>query len=67
MTGDRIKILHLVESGWPGGVNSFVLELLRSLDLSRFPTAVCSFSGDGPVLEQMQHLEIGRASCRERV
>jgi glycosyltransferase involved in cell wall biosynthesis len=56
MTGGRIKILHLVESGWPGGVNRFVLELLRSLDLSRFPIGVCSFSSDGPVLDEMKHL-----------
>jgi glycosyltransferase involved in cell wall biosynthesis len=53
---DRIKILHLVESGWPGGVNSFVLALLRSIDLSRFSIGVCSFSSAGPVLEEMKHL-----------
>jgi glycosyltransferase involved in cell wall biosynthesis len=56
MTGERIKVLHLVESGWPGGVNSFVLELLRSIDLSRFPIGICSFSSAGPVLDAMREL-----------
>lgn len=56
MTSERINVLHLVDSGWPGGVNSVVLELLRSIDRSRFHIGVCSFSGEGPLLEEMSRL-----------
>ncbi len=56
MTDNRVRVLHLVDSGWPGGPNTFVLELLRSIDRSRFQTGVCSISSEGPVLEEMSHL-----------
>lgn len=56
MTSDRINVLHLVDSGWPGGINSFLLELLRSIDRSRFQIGVCSFSSEGPLLEEMTRL-----------
>lgn len=56
MTSDRINVLHLVDSGWPGGINSFVIELLRSIDRSRFHIGVCSFSTEGPLLEEMSRL-----------
>jgi glycosyltransferase involved in cell wall biosynthesis len=56
MTGEPIKVLHLVESGWPSGVNTFVLELLRSIDRSRFPIGICSFSSAGPALDEMREL-----------
>jgi glycosyltransferase involved in cell wall biosynthesis len=56
MTSDRINVLHLVDSGWPGGINSFVLELLRSIDRSRFKIGICSFSSNGPLLEEMSRL-----------
>jgi glycosyltransferase involved in cell wall biosynthesis len=54
MTKDHIKVLHLVDSGLPGGNNTFVLELLRAIDRSRFRMGVCSWEGDGPVLDQMR-------------
>ena len=54
MTDGRLGILQLVDSGLPSGVNSFVLNLLRSIDHDRFRVGVCSFSGEGPLLGEMR-------------
>lgn len=59
-----IRILHLADSGWPGGPNTFILELLRSIDRSRFQIDVCSFSDEGPLLAEMGRLGAGVFTTR---
>src|SRR5579871_3184134 len=49
-----IKVLHLVDSGLPSGVNTYVLQLLRAIDRSRFQLDVCAFSAEGPLLDEMR-------------
>lgn len=53
-----IRVLHLIGSGGHGGVNSFVLQLLKGIDRSRFSLGVCSFGGEGVVLDEMRGLGI---------
>lgn len=56
MNNRRISVLHLIDSGWPSGINTFVLELLNSINHSRFKVGVCSFSDEGPLLQEMRNL-----------
>jgi glycosyltransferase involved in cell wall biosynthesis len=52
----NINILHLVGSGEPGGINSFILQLMRRIDRSRFKLDVCTFGAEGAAFDEMRRL-----------
>jgi glycosyltransferase involved in cell wall biosynthesis len=54
-----VRVLHLLGSGQPGGVESFVLQLVRDIPRSEAKIAVCIIGPDGPVAEAIRD-----AGCR---
>jgi glycosyltransferase involved in cell wall biosynthesis len=56
MSTRRINVLHLVINGGPDGIKTFLLQLLRAIDRSRFNIGVCSFRNEGPGLDEMRQL-----------
>lgn len=58
MASQAIKVLHLVGSGAYGGDNSCVIQLLSTVDRSRFVLDVLSFGGDGPAFEEMRRMGV---------
>src|SRR5690606_11793700 len=49
----KIKVLHAIRQGEVGGGETHVLDLVRTLDESRYESYVLSFS-DGPMVKKLQ-------------
>lgn len=56
--GRPIRVVQLIGSSGHGGVNSFVLQLLKNVDRAHFRLAVCSFGGEGVALNEMRGLGV---------
>jgi len=51
---DRIRVLHLLGTARAGGVETFVLELARHIDRSRFDLSVCIIGSHGPMVDELR-------------
>jgi glycosyltransferase involved in cell wall biosynthesis len=54
MSGARIRVLHVLGTAKPGGVETFVSGAARAIDRERFDVSVCVVGSDGPVADQMR-------------
>jgi glycosyltransferase involved in cell wall biosynthesis len=61
MLGRPIHIVHVMGSGGPGGVETFVLDLVRHLDPARFRSRVCIVGRTGPVVSELR--DAGAETC----
>jgi len=50
-----LRILHLLGSSRPGGVESFVRDLTRHVDRDRYRLSVCVLGDDGPIAEDIRN------------
>ncbi|WP_298713265.1 glycosyltransferase, partial [Chitinophaga sp.] len=53
----KIRVLQAIRQGKIGGGESHVLDLVRSLDRSRFEPVVLSFT-DGPMVSLLQNMDV---------
>ncbi len=52
----RIRVLHILGTGRPGGVETFVANTVRAVDRSRFEIAVCIAGEDGSMANEIRAL-----------
>lgn len=54
-SGQPIHILHVIGTGGPGGVETFVFDLVRHLDPARFRSRVCIVGRTGPIVHELRN------------
>jgi glycosyltransferase involved in cell wall biosynthesis len=62
---DRIRVLHLLDSGRPGGITAFVRDLAASIDRSRFEIGACVMGAGGPVLDEFRGMDMDVITLNE--